>query len=770
MTAAWLWARSRVRRRWRTLLVIAVVTGLGAGVALTAANGSRRAATGLGRFRAATLAPDLLFSPPDPDPALLQRVARMSGVAALGAFTYTPVAPKGATPGGDAGAFVALDPGFTTSVYRPRILEGRRPDPRRADEVTINRALADLAHIRAGDRVALRAGFPPGPFKDLGAATVTGIHVGQFDVGANGAAPSMLLGDTFRRAHERELTLGGQPAVVVRLTAGERGVADFQRRVRSIYHAGVVVVTAKQDAAATIDAVNVQKVGLLLLALAAALATLVAAVQAVGRAFGAERADIGVLRSLGMRRRQLAAAGAGIGALIGAVAAVIGVVTASLASTLVPTGLAGRLEPMGLRVEPAVLGAGAVLLLALLALAGGAVALRVASPLRAAGRAQPAPGVGPFSVRLGVHWTFSRSNPGAATGSARAALVAVIVGVAGIAAVVTFAASLRHLVETTRLYGWDFDAVVATEQFDRPGLIEASKGLADDRRVEALAWGSVVDVPVGPGAVELFALDQARGFLHPSLIEGRAPVGSDEISLGTETLSSIGAHVGSRVTLGPDEGPHVSFRVVGRAVYPEIGNNSDLASAGSITIGGLARLPVEPLSSFALIRVRPGADVDAVLQAHVGKDMEGVKPGAPARVRNIKAVGALPWLMAGFLAALALVAVGHALALSVRARRHDLAVLRAIGAVRSQVAAAVWSQATLTVVIGSVVGLPIGIAVGRQAWALIANGLGVVDEPVVAWGLLGALLGAVLVVSNLMATGPAIVAARLRPAAALRSE
>ena len=88
MTAAWLWARSRLRRRWRSLLVIALVAGLGAGVALTAATGSQRAATGLDRFRAATAAFDAIVSPPmDADLALVDQVARLPGVSAVGAFS-----------------------------------------------------------------------------------------------------------------------------------------------------------------------------------------------------------------------------------------------------------------------------------------------------------------------------------------------------------------------------------------------------------------------------------------------------------------------------------------------------------------------------------------------------------------------------------------------------------------------------------------------------------------------------------------------------------
>lgn len=773
MTAAWLWARSRLRHRWRSLLVIALLTGIGAGVTMTAASGSVRAATGWQRFRLATASPSAFLTlPPDAatDTTRLARVRRIPGVTALGTFVYTPVRPAKVQASDDTGAFVALDDGFARTVYRPRILSGRRPDPGRADEVTVNESMAQLAGLRAGDRIPLEIGWASyGSIKALAQVTVVGIHVGQFDVGGNAGNPNMVLPNAFYRAHEPQFEnlTGGQPAVVVRLATGDAGVPGFERELRKIYGPGVIVVPAAQDAAVLVDSVNVQRVGLGLLAVAAAIATIVAAVQALSRVFGSERSDIATLRSLGMRRRDLIVAGAGIGAGAAAVAGALGVTGAILASTLVPSGAAGDLEPPGLRIEPLVLAAGALSVLTALAVAGALLALRQTRPSRAA-PSRSAIGTGPVPLRLGVHWTFGRASEGSAAGSARAAVTAVTIGVAGIAAVITFAASLSHLVDTPRLYGWDFDGGFRSDDLDRTALENRLAALVDDERVTGLAWGSTVDVPVNGVAVEVFAVDQARGFVHPTVIEGRAPLGADEITLGTDTLSRLRARVGSQVRVG--EGKGVPFRVVGRAVYPEIGNSADLANGGSMTIGGMGRLDTEPVGSFGLVRLRPGVLVRQVLDRYNSDVVSTGEPFAPPRVKNIESIGALPWLMAGFLGVLALAAVGHALALSVRLRRRDLAVLRALGAVRGQIALAVWSQASLTALVGSLVGLPLGVALGRQAWGLVAAGVGVLDRPLIAWAVLAGVVAAVLAVANLVATGPALIASRLRPAGVLRSE
>lgn len=772
MTAAWLWARSRVRHRWRTLLVLAIVTGLGAGVAMTAAAGSKRASTAWQRFRASTASPNLFFTPP-PDDELelhLEEVRRLPGVLAVGALVYTPVSPANVPVEADVGAFMPVGRGLLETVYRPRILEGRAVDPDHDDEVTVNRELAALARVHAGDRITVRMGYAP-PFKRA-QVSVVGIHVAQFDLGGNGAQPNMLVGRGFAERHADDLVTGGRPAVTVRLADGDAGVRDFQRRLLSVYPRGAVVVSAQQDEAAVVDAVSVQKVGLGLLALVAGLATLVAAVQTVGRLFRAERADMVILSSLGMRRRHLAIAGASVVAAAGVLAAGIAVATATFGSSFVPSGQAGRMELPGLRLEPVILMVGGLIVPLLLGAAGGLLVLRIVTQKPKSPRAQPVAAAGPLPMRLGAHWTFAKDAPGAATGSARAALTAVVAGAAGIAAVVTFAASLSHLVATQRLFGWDFDGGFQSQDLDQAGLEEALPKLASDRRLEALAFGTITDVPINGSTIEVFAFDQRNGVLHPSVIEGRAPVGSDEINLGTESLSRVGAHIGGQVRVGESGVP---FRVVGRAVYPELGNNSDLANAASITANGLERLgkEAEPVGAFALVKVKKGVAIDAVLETHDRSDDNPIDNSAwfvPPRVLNIDAVGSLPWLLAGFLGALALTALAHALALSVRARRRELAVLRALGAVRSQVASAVWSQATLTVLAGSIVGVPIGIAVGRQGWGLVADGLGVVNSPVIAWAVLAGITAVAFLIANLVATGPALIASRLHPASVLRSE
>jgi ABC-type lipoprotein release transport system permease subunit len=173
----------------------------------------------------------------------------------------------------------------------------------------------------------------------------------------------------------------------------------------------------------------------------------------------------------------------------------------------------------------------------------------------------------------------------------------------------------------------------------------------------------------------------------------------------------------------------------------------------------------------AVIRVRHGANAKQVLARHeVPDEAETILAFEPRTVHNLNAVGIIPWVLAVFLALLAAAAIGHALAMSVRARRVEIAVLRALGLVRRQVRLLIAFQATTSVVIGAVIGIPSGILIGRWTWTAVAQGLGVLDRPVVEVAVIGLIGALALTVANVLASAPAVVAGRLKPADILRTE
>jgi len=127
-------------------------------------------------------------------------------------------------------------------------------------------------------------------------------------------------------------------------------------------------------------------------------------------------------------------------------------------------------------------------------------------------------------------------------------------------------------------------------------------------------------------------------------------------------------------------------------------------------------------------------------------------------------------VLAALLVVLGVGALGNALVTGVRRRRRDLAVLKTLGFVRGQVAAAVAWQATATALVAAVLALPLGVAMGRWLWTVVAAQIQAPADPAVPIVALALAVPVTVLVANLLAAGPGFMAARVRPATVLRSE
>src|SRR4029077_19718618 len=138
-----------------------------------------------------------------------------------------------------------------------------------------------------------------------------------------------------------------------------------------------------------------------------------------------------------------------------------------------------------------------------------------------------------------------------------------------------------------------------------------------------------------------------------------------------------------------------------------------------------------------------------------------------AAVANAAQMGRQQLALALSLAAGAVLSLALAVLSSVRRRRHELALLKALGMTRGQVRATITWQTTLTLLIALAVGGPLGIACGRLAWHAFAGSLGIVPivEVPVAALVLG--LAALVLAGNLLGSLPAPLARRARARATL---
>jgi predicted lysophospholipase L1 biosynthesis ABC-type transport system permease subunit len=185
--------------------------------------------------------------------------------------------------------------------------------------------------------------------------------------------------------------------------------------------------------------------------------------------------------------------------------------------------------------------------------------------------------------------------------------------------------------------------------------------------------------------------------------------------------------------------------------------------------------------NFVLVRIAGGPQHDAnvarVVHDLVSSDACGLDnqcqvttAARPVDVLNYARVRATPVVLAVVLAFLATLAVGYLLIASVRRHRRDFAVLRALGFTRREVMGTVAAQATTVAVVALVVGLPCGVLLGRLAWGAFTHSLAVPNNAVAPVSVLVAAIPITVLVANLLAAGPGLIAARLRPADALRRE
>jgi predicted lysophospholipase L1 biosynthesis ABC-type transport system permease subunit len=340
-------------------------------------------------------------------------------------------------------------------------------------------------------------------------------------------------------------------------------------------------------------------------------------------------------------------------------------------------------------------------------------------------------------------------------------MAAVAAATAGVIAVMAFSASLDHLVHTPALYGWTFDAVgVGTEHAD---AVRAERGVAGVAQVRAQ-----LSLVVAGDPVYGYAIRPIEGDIAPPIVRGREPRARDEVALGADTMSRAGVRIGDRVLVGGQDGRR-RMRVVGQAVFLTDQDAYPLADGALVSFDAAEELGSPDSFDTLAIKFEPG-DRDAAEQrlAKLGDDLSEPRP--PSEIEKLQQVSRLPEVLAGFMVLLGVVAIGHAMIVSVRRNRRDLGVLRALGFRGRDVGMAVTWQAIALAVAGVVVGVPAGVFVGRYVWRAIADGIGVRPVATLPLVVVAIVVPAAVLVAVLAALVPARRAARMPPTELLRSE
>jgi hypothetical protein len=231
------------------------------------------------------------------------------------------------------------------------------------------------------------------------------------------------------------------------------------------------------------------------------------------------------------------------------------------------------------------------------------------------------------------------------------------------------------------------------------------------------------------------------------------------------------------------------MRIVGSAVFASFsvggGSATDLGT-GAVVPASVLSQPNPPSClghvtcyNFFLLRYKPGTSLrGAAAQLETIVTRNHCPPGLclvntdqrPSDIENFTGVRDTPLILGAVLALLAVGTLAHVLLTGVRRRRRDLAVLKTLGLLRSQLLRVVSWQATALAAAALLVGLPLGLLAGRWAWLLFAGSAGVGSQADVPVPLVLLVIPVTLVLAVLLAIVPGWAAAGIRPARVLRAE
>jgi MacB-like periplasmic core domain/FtsX-like permease family len=832
LRVAWYRFRATLHDRWSGYLAIVLLVGLLGGLAMGALAGARRTQSSYPTLMADLNSSDMyglsgIYNPAigqtaGYDPSVERAIAHLplvTSMKSLVELNLLPLTPKGqpvvaaegeAMYGSIGGEFFTQD--------RVIITHGHMANPRRANQFVMDSASAKAFGFHLGQVVtflaysnaqsAELASISPSQIakkikpiiqirvKLVGVGVVQARNLMQDSVDMTGS--SLIL---FTPAlSDRLLTCCVNTTIsAVQLRGGTVHVNAVEAEMAQVLPKGlpaeftqVTTVIAKAEQTIKPESIALGAFGVIAL-----LAMLVVAAQMIGRRLRFNATDVEVLRALGAEPAMSFLDG-----LIGIFAAIVAgallaVVVALALSPLAPLGPTRPYLSHGVDADWTVLGFG----LAIIVLALGAIAAAIAyrsvarrastwrlrfgyrssSAARAAASANL-----PVSAVTGIRFALEPGT-GRNTVPVRSAIVGAVLAVVIVTSTIVFGASLQTLVSKPALYGWNFTYEIngGGGLGDIPAKPAASL-LNHDRYVQQWAGVYFGTLTIDGQSVPVMGTDPDSEF-GPPLLSGHGFRAKNQVVLGTATLALLHKRLGETVMVSSGASS-TRLTIVGTATLPTIGvgglthlemGTGAVLSYKLIPAGERDLYDVSPGPNAILVRVKPGvsrakalASLNAIITKVGGRSNGGLVNGVqrPAQIINYRSLGSTPTILGGALALGAVTALGLTLIASVRRRRRDLALLKILGFTHGQLAAAIAWQSSVSVGIGTVVGVPLGIIVGQSVWDLFAREINAVPQPTVPVLSIVLIVVGALVLANVVAAIPGWVAGRTPTAPLLRAD
>lgn len=733
-------------RRLRAMLVLLVVVVLASSAIVAGLSTQEQAGSRWDAAFAASNGAHVTIT--SDNPVALRRVAADARVAARSTaydVAFGVEVHRGARLVGET-VVLGMGAEDRPAIARPLLREGRWVRPGAAREAVVDRAFALDEGIAVGDRLTLRQGG-----RTL-AVTVVGQAVNLRDTfypdgdatvwldpaGFEALAPGAATRTVFLR-----LVDPGAAEAFVSDVSGVVGTSDWLDTRTDVLRAGSIFGTF------------LRVLGIFVMVAAAIVVAGSVATRVLAR-----RRDIGLLKAVGVTPAQVTGAVVLAHVLVAAAGVLLGWLLGGLLAGQLQLGVAEVLGSAGPVFDP---GALLVTLLVVEALVVAATVL----PARRAGRVPTTVALAPVppsrahrsrlaaaGERLGLGPVPVAGLRDAFAQPARATMTALALGVAVVGVVVTagFSSTIDSVLGDPAVTGEPEEVRVFPEQGTPPPVVRR----ALDAEPGVASWFTETGTNATMGRQQFLANAVGGDVAHAGFVvrQGRMIEHRGETVVGYGFLRRFGVEVGDRITIHL-EGHPVTLRIVGW--YSEAEEAGEMLMFPFADLAALA--PGTRPDSYRL-DLAPGVGRTAVA-ASLARTL-----GPRARVEAVPRGNADvvdPFLLAvdlisGLVIVVALANLASTLALVVRQRARDLAVLRAVGFTPRQAVAVVATGGVVLALLAVAVGLPVGWVLSGAAndavGAQIGMGPGIAQPP--SWTVV--VLVAPLAVA--VTAGLAVLAAR----------
>lgn len=671
------------------------------------------------------------------------------------------------------------------SVARPLIDRGRWLEAEASSEIVLERSYADYLNVEVGDAVQFKVGDGLVPLTVVGTAIDTG----------RGAYPDWSPGHAWTLPESLAL-IEPDPSqfgsvLLVRIANPEIAETFAVQTLNTGSLIGRVNFVDWQNAQQELTGWNrINSVFLGIFSAFALVAVGLIIANAIGGRILAQYREIGVLKATGFTPRQIAGIYLSQHLAIAMVAAVIGLMIASLVAPVYLEQLAETYNTTaGSSFDP-------VLSLLTIVAILIAVAIFTAIPAWRASRVPTVqaittgftpPGTRPsrlatiarrlrlpMPVIVGVKDSFSRPWRAALTVAALSLTIMTLTFTLGMEAMIGKMMDNRGLIEEP----WD---------------IEIIRGDADDATIRQVldanpdvisyatsSWMRATIPGISEGAERDFNLRALGADVEQSgypLIDGRMPTGQGEAIVGRTLFDALRLQLGDQLAFDIMRDPFnriervpVTLTVVGSYVEPE--EDGEVVLASEKTTNQLVP-NLQPETYEVMMRDDSGWDallVDVQAATDFGVDFDLRERGTPGEITTIRGI------MFGLSGVLLIIGVANMLTtmlLNVRERARDIGILKSVGMTPRQVVGSIASGTGLLTMLALIAGIPIGLIVYRIVFVAVGENMAGADPELYAspsWGGMAMIVPGAMIFAALCTILPARRAANVRVMEVLRYE